>query len=49
MTTQFDAWLAGDGPVALTIMEPLEPATGDQGVFFPPTFAHLLEMRNLPT
>jgi CRISPR-associated protein Csb1 len=39
MTTQFDSWLSSDGPVALTIVEPLEPATGDQGVFFPPTFA----------
>lgn len=39
MTTQFDSWLAGDGPVALTIIEPLEPATGEQSVFFPPTFA----------
>ena len=39
MSTQFDAWLAHDGPVALTIVEPLEPATGDQSVFFPPTFA----------
>src|SRR5438270_957067 len=39
MTTQFDSWLASDGPVALTIVESLEPATGDHGVFFPPTFA----------
>lgn len=39
MTNQFDSWLASDGPVALTIVEPLEPATGEQGVFFPPTFA----------
>src|SRR5947209_3728093 len=39
MTTQFDSWLANDGPVALTIVELLEPVTGDQGVFFPPTFA----------
>jgi CRISPR-associated protein Csb1 len=39
MTNQFDSWLANDGPVALTIVEPLEPVTGEQGVFFPPTFA----------
>lgn len=39
MSKQFDAWLADDGPVALTITEPLEPAAGDQSVFFPPTFA----------
>jgi len=39
MTTQFDSWLASDGPVALTIVEALEPVTGEQGVFFPPTFA----------
>jgi CRISPR-associated protein Csb1 len=39
MTNQFDSWLANDGPVALTIVEPLEPATGEQSVFFPPTFA----------
>jgi CRISPR-associated protein Csb1 len=39
MTTQFDSWLAVDGPVALTIIETLEPATGEHSVFFPPTFA----------
>lgn len=39
MTNQFDSWLGSDGPVALTIVEPLEPATGEQSVFFPPTFA----------
>ena len=39
MLEQFDSWLANDGPVALTIVEPLEPATGEQAVFFPPTFA----------
>jgi CRISPR-associated protein Csb1 len=39
MSTQYDAWLASDGPVALTITEPLEPASGAQSVFFPPTFA----------
>jgi CRISPR-associated protein Csb1 len=39
MSTQFDAWLADDGPVALTIAEHLEPVTGDKSIFFPPTFA----------
>lgn len=39
MSKQFDAWLASDGPVALTITEPLEPVNGEQSVFFPPTFA----------
>jgi CRISPR-associated protein Csb1 len=39
MSTQFDAWLSSDGPVALTITEPLEPAIGENSVFFPPTFA----------
>jgi CRISPR-associated protein Csb1 len=39
MSTQFDAWLASDGPVALSIIEPLEPALGEKSVFFPPTFA----------
>lgn len=38
-TSQFDTWLSGDGPVALTITEFLEPASGDHRVFFPPTFA----------
>lgn len=39
MLTQFDSWLASDGPVALTINELLEPAAGAKSVFFPPTFA----------
>lgn len=39
MIDRFDAWLAGDGPVALVIKEPLEPVTGAGTVFFPPTFA----------
>jgi CRISPR-associated protein Csb1 len=39
MTSQFDTWLADDGPVALIINEPLEPATGKHAVVFPPTFA----------
>jgi CRISPR-associated protein Csb1 len=39
MSIEFDTWLADDGPVALTIEEPLEPVAGDQSIFFPPTFA----------
>jgi CRISPR-associated protein Csb1 len=39
MSAQFDAWLANDGPVALTIAQPLEPVAGDKSIFFPPTFA----------
>lgn len=39
MSAQFDAWLSSDGPVALSILQPLEPALGEKAVFFPPTFA----------
>ena len=39
MSALFDSWLAHDGPVALITIEPLEPATGEKAVFFPPTFA----------
>ena len=39
MSSQFDVWLSNDGPVALSILEPLEPALGERSVFFPPTFA----------
>ncbi len=39
MSSKFDAWLSSDGPVALSILEPLEPALGERAVFFPPTFA----------
>lgn len=46
MTPQFDAWLPSDGPVALTITEPLDPASGEQSVIFPPTFAPLQENDN---
>jgi CRISPR-associated protein Csb1 len=35
----FDAWLAPDGPVAVTMREPLEPVLGKGAVIFPPTFA----------
>jgi len=36
---EFDAWLAPDGPVAVTMREPLEPVLGKGAVIFPPTFA----------
>jgi CRISPR-associated protein Csb1 len=39
MLTQFDSWLKSNGPVALSIKEPIEPAAGGEAVFFPPTFA----------
>ena len=39
MSAQHDAWLASEGPVALTITEELEPVLGEHSVFFPPTFA----------
>lgn len=39
MNEQFDSWLAADGPVAITMTEPLEPVLGAMGVIFPPTFA----------
>jgi CRISPR-associated protein Csb1 len=35
----FDAWLAPNGPVAVTMREPLEPVLGKGAVIFPPTFA----------
>jgi CRISPR-associated protein Csb1 len=35
----FDEWLASDGPVAVTMIEPLEPVLGKGAVVFPPTFA----------
>jgi CRISPR-associated protein Csb1 len=35
----FDAWLALDGPVAVTMREPLDPVLGKGAVIFPPTFA----------
>lgn len=46
MTSSFDAWLASDGPVALVITEPLESATGEHSVIFPPTFAPAQESEN---
>jgi CRISPR-associated protein Csb1 len=37
--TQFDSWLKDGGPAALVARELLEPVEGDDGVFFPATFA----------
>lgn len=39
MDEQYDSWLAMDGPVALTVTEPLQAVLGAEGVIFPPTFA----------
>lgn len=39
MIDRFDAWLAPNGPVALTIVESYIPVTGKDSVLFPPTFA----------
>jgi CRISPR-associated protein Csb1 len=36
---KFDPWLSHDGPVAVTMREPLEPVLGVGAVIFPPTFA----------
>lgn len=49
MLEQIDSWLANDGPVALTIVEPLEPATGDQAVFFLPRLLLPKEAKRSPT
>jgi CRISPR-associated protein Csb1 len=37
--TAYDKWLADDGPAALVIRERLVPVEGEDGVFFPATFA----------
>ena len=37
--TDYDTWLADDGPAALVIREHLTPVEGADGVFFPATFA----------
>ena len=37
--TDYDTWLADDGPAALVIREPLVPVEGPDGVLFPATFA----------
>ena len=39
MKEQYDAWLALNGPVAISFKEPLEAVQGADGVIFPPTFA----------
>jgi CRISPR-associated protein Csb1 len=39
LNEQYDSWLAADGPVAVTITEPLEAVLGATGVISPPTFA----------
>jgi len=36
---RYDSWLAVDGPVAVTLKEPLEAVEGAAGIIFPPTFA----------
>lgn len=36
---RFAEWLEMQGPVALTVVEELEPVQGAGSVFFPPTFA----------
>ncbi len=36
---RFSEWLETQGPVALTVVEELEPVQGAGSVFFPPTFA----------
>jgi CRISPR-associated protein Csb1 len=37
--TQYDGWLADDGPAALVIREHLVPVAGPDGVLFPASFA----------
>ncbi len=49
MSARFDAWLAEDGPVALTVIEPLEPVTGENTVVYPPTFAPPEDKTTNPT
>src|SRR5262249_43473778 len=39
LLTQFDPWLADEGPAALLIREHLLPVEGRDGVVFPATFA----------
>ena len=36
---KFDDWLGPNGPVAVTMSEPLEPVLGKGSLIFPPTFA----------
>jgi len=39
--TQFDHYLADNGPAALVVREHLVPVEGSDAVFFPPTFAEI--------
>lgn len=39
LLAKFDSWLSDGGPAALVLRQPLEPAEGPDGVFFPATFA----------
>lgn len=39
LLTQYDPWLADEGPAALVIREHLMPVEGRDAVLFPPTFA----------
>lgn len=39
MKEKYDEWLAMNGPVAVSLKEPLEAVQGAYGVIFPPTFA----------
>jgi CRISPR-associated protein Csb1 len=45
---QFDSWLRADGPVAVAIREELEPVSGADSVFFPPTFAPPKDSKDAP-
>jgi len=37
--TQFDSYLKDDGPAAVVLKQPLMPVEGEEGVFFPATYA----------
>ena len=45
---QFDGYLADDGPAALVIREHLVPVEGEDGVFFPATYAAAEDRRVFP-
>src|SRR5690606_115531 len=44
---QADRWLSPTGPVALVWKQQLEPVGGEDGVFFPPTYADLRDNYNI--
>ncbi len=46
--TQFDPWLADDGPAALVIREHLMPVEGKDGVLFPATYAAAEDKSKFP-